>query len=267
MLTGIQENLLLGGVLSVLAGLSTGIGAALALFVKRTDTRMLTFALGASAGVMVYISFMELMPSATGMLAENAKWVTTLAFFGGMTLACLIDRLIPEDENPHEVPAPGSLEAVQPTGEFSGNAKLRRSALLFTLAIAIHNFPEGIATVASAFDNTGIATSVALAVAIHNVPEGIAVALPLLYGTGSRRRAFSWALLSGLAEPLGALVGMLILLPFLSPTLLAVLFATVAGIMVYISFDELLPMAERWGHHHLSIYGVATGMLIMALIL
>jgi ZIP family zinc transporter len=108
---------------------------------------------------------------------------------------------------------------------------------------------------------------VALAVAIHNIPEGIAVALPLLYGTGSRRKAFKWALLSGLAEPLGALVGMLILIPFLSPPLLAVLFAVVAGIMVYISFDELLPMAERWGHHHLSIYGVATGMLIMALAL
>ena len=103
MLTGIQDNLLLGGVLSLLAGLSTGIGAALALFVKRTDTRLLTFALGASAGVMVYISFMELMPAAGEMLAENAKWVTTLAFFGGMALACIIDRLIPEDENPHEV--------------------------------------------------------------------------------------------------------------------------------------------------------------------
>ena len=267
MLSGIQENLLLGGTLSVLAGLSTGIGAALALFVKRTDTRMLTFALGASAGVMVYISFMELLPSAGGMLAENAQWISTLFFFGGMALACIIDRMIPEDENPHEVPAPGCLDCVKSTGEFAGNDKLRRSALLFTLAIAIHNFPEGIATVASAFDNTGIATSVALAVAIHNVPEGIAVALPLLYGTGNRRKAFTWALLSGLAEPLGALVGMLILLPFLSPTLLAILFATVAGIMVYISFDELLPMAERWGHHHLSIYGVATGMLIMALVL
>lgn len=267
MLTGIQENLLLGGGLSLLAGLSTGIGAALALFVKRTDTRMLTFALGASAGVMVYISFMELMPAAGEMLAESSQWVTTLAFFGGMALACLIDRMIPEDENPHEIPDPGCLDCVKATGEFAGNAKLRRSALLFTLAIAIHNFPEGIATVASAFGDTGIATSVALAVAIHNIPEGIAVALPLLYGTGNRRKAFGWATLSGLAEPLGAIVGMLILLPFLSPTLLAVLFATVAGIMVYISFDELLPMAERWGHHHLSIYGVATGMLIMALVL
>ena len=232
MLTGTQDHLLLGGILSLLAGLSTGIGAALALFVKRTDTRVLTFALGASAGGM-----------------------------------CIIDHLIPEDENPHEIPDPGCMDCVKSTGEFAGNAKLRRSALLFTLAIAIHNFPAGIATVAAAFDNTGIATSVALAVAIHNIPEGIAVALPLLYGTGNRRKAFGWALLSGLAEPLGALVGMLILIPFLSPALLAVLFAVVAGIMVYISFDELLPMAERWGHHHLSIYGVATGMLIMALVL
>lgn len=267
MLTGIQDQLLQGGLLSLMAGLSTGIGAALALFVKRTDTRLLTFALGASAGVMVYISFMELMPAASEMLITGSKWITTVAFFGGMALACLIDRLIPEDENPHEIPAPGSLESVKSTGEFAGNAKLRRSALLFTLAIAIHNFPEGIATVAAAFDNTGIATSVALAVAIHNIPEGIAIALPLLYGTGNRRKAFGWALLSGLAEPLGAIVGMLILLPFLSPALLAVLFAVVAGIMVYISFDELLPMAERWGHHHLSIYGVAAGMLIMALVL
>lgn len=267
MLKSVQDNLLLGVGLSILAGLSTGIGAMLALFVKRTDTRLLTFALGASAGVMVYISFMELMPTAGDMLAENSRWSTTLAFFGGMALACLIDRLIPEDENPHEVPSLSSLSSIEPSGEFSGHAKLRRSALLFTLAIAIHNFPEGIATVASAFDNTGIATSVALAVAIHNIPEGIAVALPLLYGTGNRRKAFGWALLSGLAEPLGALVGILILLPFLSTTLLAVLFAVVAGIMVYISFDELLPMAERWGHHHLSIYGVATGMFIMAVVL
>ena len=257
----------MGFAFSVLAGLSTGIGAAVALFVSKTNTKMLTFALGASAGVMVYISFMELMPTAAGMLETSAGWVTTLAFFGGMALACVIDRLIPEDENPHEIPDPSSMDSIKATGEFAGNAKLRRSALLFTLAIAIHNFPEGIATVASAFDNTGIATSVALAVAIHNIPEGIAVALPLLYGTGDRRKAFGWATLSGLAEPLGALVGMLILLPFLSPTLLAVLFAVVAGIMVYISFDELLPMAERWGHHHLSIYGVTTGMLIMALVL
>ncbi len=264
-----SDNLVIGFAFSVLAGLSTGIGAAVALFVSKTNTKLLTFALGSSAGVMVYISFMELMPHA-GELLENAGhagWWATAAFFGGMAVACIIDRMIPGDENPHEIPADGSMNAVRATGEFAGKAGVKRSALLFTLAIAIHNFPEGIATIAAAFDNMEIAAAVALAVAIHNIPEGIAVALPLLYGTGNRRKSFGWAVLSGLAEPLGALVGMLLLLPFIGPEMLAGLFALVAGIMVYISFDELLPMAERWHHHHLSIYGVTTGMLIMALVL
>ena len=249
---------------------STGIGAALALFVKRTDTRMLTFALGASAGVMVYISFMELMPSAAEMLAENAKWVTTLAFFGGMALACIIDRMIPEDENPHEVPSPGCLDCVHPTGEFSGNAKLRRSALLFTLAIAIHNFPEGIATVASAFDNTGIATSVALAVAIHNIPEGIAVAIPIYYATKSKGKALLYATLSGMSEVIGAALCLAVTAIFGieltggSPAFPLVLSA-VAGIMIYISLDELLPTAEKYGKHHIAIAGVVGGMALMGI--
>ncbi len=259
----VPADLLTGFGLSLVAGLCTGVGAAAAFILKRTDTKLLTFALGASAGVMVYISFMELMPSASACL-EGAKWVVLAAFFGGMLASALIDRLIPEDENPHEVRDARELEGVRGTGQFSGQAGVKRSATLFTLAIAIHNFPEGIATMASAFDDTGIAASVALAVAIHNMPEGLAVAVPLLYGTGDRKKAFWLATLSGLTEPLGALVAMLVLLPFLSPALLGVLFAAVAGIMVYISFDELLPMAERWGHHHLSIYGVTAGMLLMA---
>lgn len=264
-----SDHLLLGFTFSVLAGLSTAIGAAVALFVSKTNTKLLTFALGASAGVMVYISFMELMPHAKELMEQAGKpaWPATLALFGGMAIACVIDRLVPSDENPHEFPADASLSNVYTTGQFSGKAGIKRSAFLFALAIAIHNFPEGIATIAAAFDNMEIATAVALAVAIHNIPEGIAVALPLLYGTGNRRKAFGYAVLSGLAEPLGALVGMLVLMPFIGPSMLAILFALVAGIMIYISFDELLPMSERWCHHHLSIYGVTTGMLIMALVL
>ena len=261
------QQLLFGGALSLLAGLSTGIGAAVALFIRKPDTRLLTLALGASAGVMVYISFMELMPTASDMLGSPRHWLPTLLFFGGMGLAALIDFLIPEDENPHELPAEGELEHAHGTGQFTPLAGVRRSAILFCLAIGIHNFPEGIATMASAFDSTGIAASVALAVAIHNVPEGIAVALPLLYGTGDRRMAFLWATASGLAEPVGALIGMAILLPFLSPALLSALFGLVSGIMVYIAFDELLPMAERWGQHHFAISGVILGMAIMALVL
>lgn len=265
-----HNPLALGVCLSVLAGLCTGIGAAVALFLKRTDTRVLTFALGASAGVMVYISFMELMPTATRLLegsATGGKWWIIGAFFGGMALACLIDRLIPEDENPHEIHDAAELDHVRSTGQFSGQEHVRRSALLFAIAIAVHNFPEGMATVAAAFANTDTALSVALAVAVHNIPEGIAVTVPLLYGTGDRRKAFRMATLTGLAEPLGAIICLLILLPFMSSLLLAVLFALVSGIMIYISFDELLPMAERWGHHHLSIYGVTSGMLLMALTL
>ena len=268
-----KEQLLTGGILSLMAGLCTGLGAALALFLKKTDTRALTYALGASAGVMVYISFMELIPSAQQMLGDTAgcKWIILAAFFGGMAVASLIDHLVPEDENPHEVLSLNDLNKLNQctTDECKRQIKqrVRRSAMMFAIAIGVHNFPEGMATVAAAFDNSGIAASVALAVAIHNIPEGITVAVPLLYGTGSRRKAFVIGTLTGLAEPLGALVCMLILLPFLSTTLLAVLFAIVAGIMVFISFDELLSMAERWGHHHLSIYGVVTGMLIMGLML
>lgn len=270
-----------GLLLSAGAGLCTGLGAAAALFLRRVDMRVLTFALGASAGVMVYVSFMELMPNAMEMIREggHGKWLTLLFFFGGMALACLIDWLIPDDENPHEAPAAPRHDSETEThelsqvqverqtgqGQFSGVAGVRRSAWLFLLAIGIHNFPEGMATAASALDSTGIAVSIALAVAIHNIPEGLVVALPLLYGTGSRKKAFWYGTLSGLAEPVGALLALLLLLPFLTPTILGALFALVSGIMVYISFDELLPMAERWGHHHLSIAGVITGMAVISL--
>lgn len=266
---GMSQSLLFGLIMSLLAGLCTGVGAAVALFLRRTDTRLLTFSLGASAGVMVYISFMELMPTSAELLRGDAmaKWITAGAFFGGMALACLIDRLVPEDENPHEIHEASELDRVRSTGQYGGNSQVRRSAMIFLLAISLHNLPEGMATIASALVNTEIAASVALAVAVHNIPEGIAVAVPLLYGTGSRKKAFWWGAASGLTEPLGAIIALSLLFPFLSETLLASLFSVVAGIMVYISFDELLPMAERWGHHHLSIYGVTAGMLLMALVL
>ena len=271
MFNGMAEQLLIGGALSLLAGLCTGIGAAVALFLKRTNAKVLTFSLGASAGVMVYISFMELMPLAMEKLGEGLvnKWIVLGSFFGGMGLAALIDKLVPEDENPHEFRSEDEVHKAQyaTTTTITSRDKVKRSAFLFAIAIGVHNFPEGMATVAAAFDDMSIALSVALAVAIHNIPEGLTVAVPLLYGTGSRRKAFWVGTLTGLAEPLGALVCMLVLLPFLSATLLGILFAVVAGIMVFISFDELLPMAERWGHHHLSISGVMVGMFVMAAVL
>lgn len=259
-----ENNLLFGFLLSLFAGLSTGLGAAIAFFLKKPSTRFLTFAIGTSAGVMLYISFMELIPSAQEYIGEGqGKWIFLLALFGGMALAGLVDRLVPDEENPHEIhglkewkksPAPA-------------DAGMKRSAYFFALSIAIHNFPEGMATMASAFDSIEVASSVALAVAIHNIPEGVAVAIPLYFATKSRKKSFFYATLTGLAEPIGALVAMLILLPFLTPMLLGILFASVSGIMIYISLDELLPMSRRWGHHHLAIYGVTGGMLLMGLLL
>lgn len=261
-------ELILGLSLSLLAGLSTGIGAAVAFFMKRTDTRVLTFSLGASAGVMIYISFMELMPAAAEMLTGSAaKWVPFFAFFGGMALTCLIDRLVPEAANPHEIHDLNEWEKPEQAQVAKRDQETRRSAFLFALAIALHNFPEGIATVAAAFESTEVALSVALAVAVHNIPEGVAVAIPLYCATGDRWKSFKIASLTGLAEPLGAMVAMLILLPFLSPTLIAILFASVSGVMVYVSLDELLPMSRQWGHHHMAIYGLMGGMLLMGLIL
>ncbi len=264
-----RPELMLGLGLSLIAGLSTGIGAAVAFFMKRTSTRVLTFSLGASAGVMIYISFMELLPAAAEMLeGASAKWLPLAAFFGGMALTCIIDRLVPESDNPHEIHEFDEWNTTQDESMLAlRDKKTRRSAMLFALAIALHNFPEGIATVAAAFDSAEVAYSVAFAVAVHNIPEGVAVAIPLYCATGQRWKSFGLASLTGLAEPLGALVAMIILLPFLSPELLAVLFAGVSGIMVYISLDELLPMSRQWGHHHMAMYGLMGGMLLMGVLL
>ena len=256
--------------LTTLAGLATGIGGFIAFFMKKTDTKALTFSLGFSGGVMVYISLVELLGEAQHRLIEfkghtAGSWIAIAAFFGGIAVAALIDYLVPEDENPHEARGPEDIHG-NGNGEFS-SAKIKRSGVLFALAIGIHNFPEGIATFAAGLDSLTLGTSIALAVAVHNIPEGIAVAVPLYYGTGSRKTAVFYSFLSGLAEPVGAAIAMIFLFHFLTPTVLSVLFASVAGIMVFISFDELLPMAERWGHHHMSIIGIIAGMLLMAVVL
>jgi ZIP family zinc transporter len=248
--------------LTLLAGLATGIGSTLALLARRTNTRFLSAALGFSAGVMIYVSFVEILADARAGLAgalgaRAGAWLAVLAFFGGMGLTALIDRLVPAAENPHEVHRVEEMHR-------RPDAHLMRMGLLSATAIALHNFPEGIATFVAALDHPRLGASIAAAIAIHNVPEGIAVAVPVFYATGSRARAFSWSFLSGLSEPLGALVAWLLLSGFLGGALRGVLFAAVAGIMVFISFDELLPTAREYGEHHVAVYGLTSGMAVMA---
>ncbi|KAA6343008.1 Zinc transporter ZupT [termite gut metagenome] len=260
-----EQSILTPFLLTLFAGLATGIGSLAALFARRTNRKFLSFSLGLSAGMMIYVSFVELFGEArislTNELGGTAGMLlTVLCFFGGMLLIGIIDRLIPSFENPHEARSVESMDAPPPHQD-----KLMKMGVVTALAIAVHNFPEGIATFAVAVENPALGVAVTAAIAIHNIPEGIAVAVPVYYATGSRKKAFRFSLLSGLAEPVGAVLAYLILMPFMSPVVLGCLFAAVAGIMVFISMDELLPAAREYGEHHTSIYGLIAGMAIMAM--
>lgn len=261
-----EGSVLYAFLLTALAGLATGVGSAIAFFAKRTNTRFLSASLGFSAGVMIYVSFVEILAKAgdklaTAMDPDSAAWATVGGFFGGIFLIAAIDKLVPSHENPHDMRGIEDM-TIEPGRP---NPKLMRMGLFTALAIAIHNFPEGLATFAAALEDPSVGLSIAVAIAIHNIPEGISVSVPIYYATGSRRKAFLLSFLSGLSEPLGALIGYAVLFSFFSPMVLGFLFAGVAGIMVYISLDELLPSAEKYGEHHLSIYGLICGMAVMAI--
>jgi len=254
--------------LTLFAGLSTGVGSMIGLFGKKTGTRFLSYALGFSAGVMIYVSFVEILAKAreslTGALGKvPGNWVTVGAFFLGILLIAVIDKLVPSAENPHEVRMVEDMtDEKRSTQQKKG--KLMRMGLLSALAIAIHNFPEGLATFTSALKEPSLGIAIAVAIAIHNIPEGLAVSVPIYFATGNRRKAFWYSFLSGLSEPAGALVGYLLFARFFGDVTFGILFALVAGIMVFISLDELLPTAREYGESHISIYGLVSGMMVMS---
>ena len=266
-----EINLAFALVLTTLAGLSTGIGSAVAFFIRRPKYSYLALLLGFSAGVMIYISFTELL----GTAIKDVGFVTAnIAFFIGILFIAVIDILVPheyEEERPaSSQPGIGEIVEQKKSGLPSplvapSKSSLMRSGVLLALGIAIHNFPEGLVTfTCAASGDVAFGVMIAVAIALHNIPEGIAVSVPIFYATGSRRRAFTYSFLSGIAEPVGALIGYAILLPFLTPGLLSAVIAFVAGIMIYISLDEILPLAHRYGQEHLVIIGVGVGMLVMA---
>ncbi|EAL4405625.1 zinc transporter ZupT [Campylobacter jejuni] len=279
------EQIFIAMLLTLFAGFSTAIGSIIAFFSRKDDLRVLSLGLGFSAGVMIYISFMEILPTALKDFKNyyNSHWAELLGlacFFGGILISLLIDKLIPEDVNPHEpkedlselkicpLPQKGQNPPKFHPGEklHQINTKaLKRTGIFTALAIAIHNFPEGFATFISSLDNLTLGIAIAIAVAIHNIPEGLAVSLPIYHATGDKKKAFIYSALSGFAEPLGAFVGALILLPFIGDLTLAISFAVIVGIMVFISLDELLPAAKTYDKAHDSLYGLIAGMMIMAL--
>ncbi len=253
-----MSNVTIAIVLTTLAGLSTSVGGLIAMFSKNTNKKFLAFSLGISAGVMLYVSFMELLTKAIEVLSSGygAKIGTSLAvasFFCGMLLAALIDKFIPE------------ADMVSVANSRERDSKLMRTGLVTALALGIHNFPEGMATFMSALGSPVMAIPIVVAIAIHNIPEGIAVAVPIYFATNDKKRAFLYTFVSGIAEPIGAITGYLILMPYISEVVNAYVFSVVAGLMVFISVDELLPSAREYSQSHLAVYGLVVGMIVMAI--
>jgi len=273
----IPANIWIAFALTIIAGLSTGIGSAIAYFIKKPKLTYLSFSLGFSAGVMIYISFVEMLAGAIEDIGDTSA---VIGFFIGVLFIGIIDQFIPEEKNPHEFRGLEDENDRSPhlrhnTSSESGTGSdivdgeidrpLMRTGLFTALAIGIHNFPEGLATFGTALNDVALGAFIAFAVAIHNIPEGISVSMPIYYATNDKKLAFKYSFLSGVAEPVGAAMGFIILLPFISSGwLLPGLLAFVAGIMIYISLDELLPMAHNYGHSHMVITGTMMGMLIMA---
>ena len=290
-----MSNLWIALGLTLFAGLATGIGSAIAFFASRTNYRFLSISTGFSAGVMLYVSFVEIFIKGTDALVAAygsywGHWVNAGSFFSGIALIGIIDNLIPAAKNPHETHAvveSAPLHGTAPEPDFGSIAsapthaegmhdhsrrKLLRMGLFTALAIAIHNFPEGLATFLAALQDPSLGVAIAIAVALHNIPEGISVSVPIFYATGKRSRAFAYSFLSGLAEPVGAVIAYSVIRLVMGgeggvipPQVMGILFGAVAGIMVYISLDELLPTSRAYGKGHDSLFGLLAGMVIMAL--
>ncbi|NLW52219.1 MAG: zinc transporter ZupT [Tissierellia bacterium] len=272
-----EHNVLIAFLITGIAGLTTLVGTVLLFFTKKTNTKFLSASLGFSAGAMIFISFVDIMPKAQEQLLttyseKTALLYTVLAFFAGMLILALIDKLIPEAHNPHEMQSTEDIEHVKETPETEPENmskveknKLMKMGFFTALAITIHNFPEGIATFISTVKDPSLGIPIAVAIAIHNIPEGISVAVPVYYGSGSKRKAFLYSFISAIAEPIGGLFAYFIFLNNASDAMIGIVFAAVAGIMTFISLDELLPAAEEYGNHHTTIYGCIAGMAFMAL--
>lgn len=268
-----SQNVLSAFIMTGLAGLTTLLGTVLLFFTKKTNTKFLSASLGFSAGAMIFISFVDIIPKSIDHLStefsdKQSLLYAILAFFGGMLILAIIDKLIPESNNPHEMTSEGDIEKVQVITQEEKQKKdkdaIKKMGIFTALAITIHNFPEGIATFISSVQDPALGLPIAVAVAIHNIPEGISVAVPIYYGSGSKKQAFLYSFISGIAEPIGGLFAYFIFLENATPVTIGLVFAAVAGVMAFISLDELLPAAEEYGNHHTTIYGCIAGMAFMA---
>lgn len=259
--------MLLALFLALLAGLATSIGGVLALHKKVLERPFLAMAMAFAAGAMLFVSFIEIVPLGVSALEQDfgdsgAQAITFAMFFIGILTVAMIDRVLPKSLNPSEIEGK---EDILSGNDKRSNKRLMRSGLLVAVVLALHNFPEGASTFFATYQDVGAGITLALAIAIHNIPEGIAVAAPVYAATGSRKKAFWWATISGLTEPLGALVAFCLVSLLIPEALFGVVFGLVAGMMVFVAIDELLPAARRYQtDKHQVVYGLLAGMAIVA---
>ena len=257
-----MHNWLVALAVTTAAGLATGLGSLLVFASKKPNARLLAFGLAFAGGAMVYASLAEILNKSIQSFSLDYgdrlgfTW-GTLAFLGGVFMIMAIDHLVP---NPHE-----RLEVDDPYFRDHNRDYIKRVGLLTALAITAHNFPEGLATFFATLENPGVGMPLAFAIAIHNIPEGIAIAVPVYFATNNKMYAFAACLLSGLAEPVGAIIGYLLLRPFLSDAVFGAVFGVIAGVMVFLALDELLPAAKRYAKGHETVYGLVAGMAALAI--
>lgn len=261
-----SKEVLLSLGLTTIVGLSMGLGSLMSFFVKETNKRFLALSLSFSAGIMIYVSFMAILPEGMELIesyyGDHNSFIALGGFFGGMLITAIVEKLVHKfgghyhghdhDDHAHD-------------HEHEDGEHLSKLGLMSAVAIAIHNLPEGLAIFTAGLKDISVAIPIAAAVILHNIPLSIAISVPIFYSTGSKKKAFMYSLLVGLCQPLGAILGYLILSNFFNDLVFGILFSVVAGIMVFVSLDELLPSSQKHEDHHISVYGAIAGMAVMAL--
>lgn len=258
------SNVLMSFGLTLIVGLTMGIGSFISFFAKETNKRFLALSLSFSAGIMVYVAFMAILPEGLELIEENLGHETghtigLVAFFSGMIIVAIIEKLVHILGGDHDHHHSGH-HHIHTEGDH-----LNKLGIVSAIAIAVHNLPEGLAIFTAGLNDISLAIPIALAVVMHNIPLGMAISIPIYYSSKSRKKAFAYTILVGLCQPLGAILGYLLLYKFFSDVLFGILFAMIAGIMIFVAVDELLPTSQRYEDHHISVYGFIVGMMVMAI--
>ena len=265
-----DSNVFYSFILTLFVGLTMGFGSLFSFLIKDENKKFLSFSLSFSAGIMIYISFMEILPEGMHLIEETVngnkgKMIALAAFFGGMIFTALLEKLVHSMAGDHHHDLDSDEMNHTHKHDELDKSHMEKLGIMTAISIGIHNLPEGLAIFATGLKDITIAIPLAIAVILHNIPLSIAISVPIYYATKSRKKAFLYASLVGLCQPLGAIIGYFLFSSFFSDMLFGILFSIISGIMVFVSLDELLPTSQQYEDHHFSVYGTILGMMVMAI--